>query len=222
MDILWFLKRRITFIRQLFAVSSAPYIDRKARIEAHEEPYVPVFSQDGGEPQFLGEWIEAEESLQALAHACISMATGSLQLYFKAWEREVGKPHSAVVKSAFGKGWPQGYQAHFLEHLGIDIAQEPSFGVLHELVLARNRVQHPEVLQTMRATYGAKDLKKLGRPFFLDERELGLFSDDESPEAAWLMEPSVHVTAEKLEAALTTLQSFADWFEARALAVLYP
>lgn len=52
MDVRFFLTRRIEFIRQLFAIASGPYVERKRKIQAEEQPFVPPYSEDG-EPPFL-------------------------------------------------------------------------------------------------------------------------------------------------------------------------
>jgi len=38
MDVAWFLNQRLDFIRQLYARSSAPFVERRAKIENEEEP----------------------------------------------------------------------------------------------------------------------------------------------------------------------------------------
>ena len=70
MDVRYFLKARTTFIRQLYDTCSAPYLERKQKIEAKEYPFVPPYSEDG-EPPFLQEWIEADESLKKRKDDCI-------------------------------------------------------------------------------------------------------------------------------------------------------
>jgi hypothetical protein len=63
MDVRYFLGERLDFTEQLYVNSAAPFIERKRKIEAEEEPFVPPYSEDP-EPAFLSEWLEAEESLQ--------------------------------------------------------------------------------------------------------------------------------------------------------------
>ena len=69
MDIHYFLGRRISFIRQFHATASEPYNERMRKIRAGEEPFIPPYSEDG-EPPFLDEWLEADESLHVLAYSC--------------------------------------------------------------------------------------------------------------------------------------------------------
>lgn len=62
MNVAWFLSRRLDFIRQFFARSSAPFVDRRTAIENGAAPVVPPYSEDG-EPPFLLEWREATDSI---------------------------------------------------------------------------------------------------------------------------------------------------------------
>jgi hypothetical protein len=56
---------RIKFINQFYKAASLPFAEKKRKIEAEEEPFVPPYSEDA-DPHFLNEWIEADESLQVL------------------------------------------------------------------------------------------------------------------------------------------------------------
>jgi len=46
MNVTWFLNCRLDFIRQLYARSSAPFVDCLTKIESEEEPFVPPYSED--------------------------------------------------------------------------------------------------------------------------------------------------------------------------------
>ncbi|MBB4518248.1 hypothetical protein GGD68_007054 [Paraburkholderia fungorum] len=89
MDVGWFLKQRIGFIRQLYRDSTAPVVERMRLIEAEEPPFEPPYSEDG-EPAFLTEWIEGSDSVQVLGHTCVSILAGALHAYFETWERSAG------------------------------------------------------------------------------------------------------------------------------------
>jgi len=144
MDVRYFLSRRLDFIRQFYEMSSAPFIERKRLIEAEEEPFVPPYSEDP-EPAYLEEWLEAEESLQVLGRTCISMLAAVFHLYFKTWERQIGVPVDASLKGDFKNGWFNGYKAYFARHFRIRFEDGPfRLGVLEEIVLVRNRAQHPD------------------------------------------------------------------------------
>ena len=213
MDARYFLSRRLKFIRQFSEMSSAPFIKRKRQIEAEEEPFAPPYSEDP-EPAFLNEWLEAEESLQALGHMCISMLAAVFHLYFKAWERQIGIPVDASLKGDFKNGWFNGYKAYFARHCFIRFEDSPTkVVVLEEIVLVRNRTQHPESITMDSSHYSDSDLEKLPHPFFIDEDDASLFSETEESERAWLMAPAIRITVEKLFTALDEVESFAEWLE---------
>lgn len=213
MDVRYFLNRKVNFIRQFYEMSSEPFIERKRQIEAEEEPYVPPYSEDP-EPAFLEEWLEAEESLQVVGRTCISMLAAVFHLYFKTWEHQIGIPVDASLKADFKNGWFNGYKAYFARHFRIRFEDSPSkLGVLEEIVLVRNRDQHPESITMDSSHYSDSDLKKLSHPFFIDENDASLFSEAEEGERAWLMAPPIRVTAEKLFTALSEVDSFAEWLE---------
>lgn len=222
MDVLWFLQKRLEFVRQLHDTTSRPYLERKRLIEKGEAPYVPPHSEDG-EPPFLEEWIEADDSLHVLGYSCLSMLATALHLYFKAWQRQAGYSLDPSIKAMFkDNGWLRSYQAHFASRLGIDFADAPGeLELLEELVLARNRVQHPESISQTRPTLSASDLQKIRHPFFLDEREKDLFAEGERIVARWLLTPSVHASPEKVYAAIDTISQFAIWFEDKITTCLY-
>lgn len=213
MDVRYFLNRKVNFIRQFYEMSSAPFVERKRQIEAEEEPYIPPYSEDH-EPAFLEEWLEAEESLQVVGRTCISMLAAVFYLYFKAWERQIGTPVDASLKADFKNGWFNGYKAYFARHFRIRFEDSPSnLGVLEEIVLVRNRDQHPESITMDSSHYSESDLEKLPHPFFIGENDASLFSEAEEGERAWLMPPPIRVTSEKLFTALSEVELFAEWLE---------
>jgi hypothetical protein len=212
-DVRYFLKQRVEFIRQLYVTSSAAYIERKHLIEAGEEPFIAPYSEDP-EPPFLVEWLEAEESLQVLGRTCISMLAAVFHLYFKTWEHQVGIPIDDSLKTDFKNGWLNGYKAYFASHFHIRFEDSPTgLAVLEEIVLARNRIQHPESITTDSTYYSDSDLKKLPHPFFIDGNDDSFFGDIEAGERAWLMAPPIRVTSEKLFTALSEVEKFAEWLE---------
>lgn len=214
MDFLHFLKERIAFIRQFYENAATPFIERKRRVEAEEPPYDnPPYSED--EPAFLGEWLEADESLHVLGCACISMLSASLHLYFRMLELRIGVPLDDDLKRAFRKqGWFVGYREYFKRYWSVPFDKCPAnLAVLEELVLARNRVQHPESIIFQRANYSEADLRKLRRPFFVDDSELPAFAEADEQDKIWLMPPMLHVTAEKLSTAANEVERFANWLE---------
>lgn len=214
MDVRYFLDQRLAFIKQLYVNSSASFIERKRKIEAEEEPFVPPYSEDA-EPAYLSEWLEADESLQVLGGVCVSMLSASFHLYFKTWEHQLGIPVDKSLKPIFRKrGWFHGYREYFFRHFGINFEGSPcQLALLEELVLARNRVQHPDSISSHSSHYSDDDLKKMPRPFFIDDRELEMLAETEKVERKWLLPPTIHVTSKKFLAALSEVARFAKWLE---------
>jgi hypothetical protein len=213
------LKARTAFIRQFYEVTAAPYLERIRKIDAAEEPfdqpYYDEYSSD--EPAYLEEWMEADESLHVLAYACISMLAASLQLYFKTLESMFPRPAGDLFKAVFKKsGWLAGYKAYFTYYADINFGDCPAnLELLEEVVLARNRVQHPEPTQNFKTHYSNYDLKKLSYPFFIDETDAHLLGDADEGEKRWLLPPTLHVTGEKLMAAIEEVEKFCEWLDER-------
>lgn len=214
MNVFYFFNRRLNFIRQFYATASTPYVERKRQIEGEKEPFVPSYSE-GGEPPFLKEWLEADESLHVLAYSCISMLAAALHLYLETWVSQSGVPIDGAMKKSFKKtGWFTGYKTHFSQRFAIDFEACPEkLGLLEEVVLARNRFEHPPSIANLRTQYADADRKKLSHPFLIDEREAALFADAEEGEMVWFIPPTLHVTEKQLLAAVAAVESFAKWFE---------
>ena len=140
------------------------------------------------------------------------MLAAALHLYLKTSERLIHLRIDKSMKPKFKNGWLSGYRACFSHQLGIRFEDCPAdLEVLEEVVLARNRVQHPESIVGQRTLYSNSDLGKLEHPFFVDERERGLLADIDDAERAWLMPPTLHVSAEKLATAIEEVEKFGDW-----------
>jgi hypothetical protein len=223
MDVGWFLHQRVAFIRQLYAISSAPFVERQCLIVAGEAPFEPPYSEDGESP-FLAEWLEADDSVHVLGHACVSMLAAALQVYFKTWQRQARLPIDEAMTKFFKKrGWFTGYQKLFGDQLGVRFNDSPvDLALLEEVVLVRNRVQHPDSLTRVRPNHAEADLERLASPFFLDDRERDLLLEADEGVRTWLMPPTLHVTTDKLRAALDSVDRFGTWFNAAIIAKLYP
>jgi hypothetical protein len=231
MDVLYFLKQRTAFIRQFYEVAAGPYLERKRKIEDGEEPYEQPYYDEysNGEPAYLEEWTEADESLHALAYSCVSMLAAALHLYFVTWEQQLGIPAGDAFKANFKKGWLAGYEAYLAHHIGVNFDNCPTnMELLKEVVIARNRVQHPESsvehfgsITNIKPRYSVADLQKLSRPVFLDEDERKMLAEVDEAVSSWFMPPTLHVTREKLIAAIDEADKFCDWLEGQITNVYY-
>ncbi len=223
MDVRYFLDRRIAFIRQFYATASEPYVERKRKIEAHEEPFVPPYSEDA-EPPFLDEWLEADESLHVLAYSCISMLSTALHLYLESWVKQSRiAVEESMKKSVFKKkGWFIGYDAHFTKHFNIAFKTGTSdLKMLNEVVLVRNRIEHPYSITDQKTQYSASDLKQLRHPFFVDKTEMALLGYSDEEEVSQFMLPTVHISKAQLLAAVAEVEGFSAWFDPAIQTVVY-
>lgn len=212
MDVHRFFSRRIAFIRQFYENASAPFVERKRRIEAGEGPFEPPYSDDG-EPPFIAEWSEADDSLHVLGYASVSMLAAALHLYFRTWEQQCRVKAAEQFKAEFKRGWVSGYRAYCKEILGIDFNDGPcDLKLIEEVVLARNRAQHPDSLVMTLPTYTDSDLKKLPSALFIDLRR-EVYQSLDGIEKEWLMPHTLHVSQEKLIKVINEVERFADWLD---------
>ncbi|MCP3024991.1 hypothetical protein [Cupriavidus basilensis] len=213
MDVAWFLKERLDFIRQLYTSSAAPFIDRQRKIENEEEPFVPPYSEDG-EPPFQLEWEQARDSIDVLGHACLCLLASALQVYLQTrvhlHSRELTDDKR---KSVFRKGWVRGYNRIFTEAFEISFENGPvSIDALEDIVLTRNSIQHGGSITSVKPTHADRK-PGAARSFFLDDREVELLDRMDPDAGTWLARPAVHVDQAKLESALDTVARFVVWLD---------
>ncbi|WP_020507813.1 hypothetical protein [Lamprocystis purpurea] len=214
MDVRYFLGERLAFIQQLYVNCCAPFVDRQRKIDAEEEPYIPLYNEDPDSP-FLSEWLEAEDSIQVIGYTCVSMLSASFHLYLKSWEVELGVPVDAGYKSIFkNHGWFNGYKHYFRAQFGVIFEECPcDIGLLEELTLARNRVQHLETISNQYPRYSEQDLQKMPSPYFINDAQRSMVAAMAEGERDWLLPPVIHVTEEKIFAAISEIARFAKWLE---------
>jgi hypothetical protein len=219
MDLLYFLKARTTFLRDFYKVASAPFAEIKQKIECGEAPFEPHLAKYEDEPPFTTEWIEAERCLDVLGRVCISMLSASLKLYFEAWRTHLGIELRQEDNQALKHGVLRGYKWIFGGRLGIEWANCPAdFAVLEQIFLARNRDQHPDRITTQSAHHHRSDLEKFAEPFFLSDTDCKILADDPELAGNPVFSFRIHVTGEKLLAAINDVDALAEWLEPRLTA----
>lgn len=218
MDVLFFFKERTRFIRQFYSTAAAPFSQTMEAIEQGAPPFDnPPYSEDG-EPAYLVEWMEASEALEVLGRTCLSMLSPSLHLYFKTWERQLGVHwDDGERKKAFRKGFLNGYLICFEQVSGIVRRDCPAdLDLIEQVILARNRDQHPEDITSMRVTHGRVDADTSHHHFFMSEEDRAMFGDREIQSVSFL-NPAVHVSREHLFAAISEAEKLAVWLEVQLL-----
>jgi hypothetical protein len=211
LDIEFFLKERTKFIRYFYETAAAPFVKTMDDIENEVEPYIPPYSEDG-EPPFLSEWLDAKSGLETCGHHALSMLSSSLQLYLKAWVNRLDRYHGMTFDVNFKKkGWFNGYREIFSE-VGLDISVCPArLNIIEQIPLVRNRVQHPEQLTTINVSHAQSDLDKHPNPYFVQNSEMALASDQENQ--SWLFPPTISPTKEKILDAITNVEALCSWLE---------
>lgn len=152
------------------------------------------------------------------------MLASALHLFLEAWVGQSGVPVDDLLKkSEFKKrGWLSGYNAHFTARFGIAFENgHADFKVLEDVVLARNRIEHPSSITDHKTQYSTSDMKKLSNPLFVNNTEIALINLSEDEEPRWFMPPTVHATESQLLAALAEVEKLAEWFDTEIERVVY-
>jgi hypothetical protein len=209
MDILFFLQQRTSFISNFYVTAVTPFESIIDKIQAGVEPYVPPYSEDP-EPAFMEEWVAAGTAVQVLGRTCISMLAAALKLYFTTWDKQL--PMSGTAHP-LGGNLVQGYLERFSHHHGIDSTTCPAnLGVLEQVVLARNRTEHPVDITSLRVDHDKRTLGKYPSPFFMHEDEASFLADPSNP-GQFIFDPTLHVSRKMLFEAIAEAEKLAAWLD---------
>ena len=127
----------------MYRQASACFTETKRKIENSEGEFdYSGWDPDSydGEPPFLTEWQEADEALNLLGQACLSLVQSALKEYLDGclFVTRAGKPQRKGNES-----WFDAYQRFFNEQFGIDWTASPvHVPLIEEINLARNDAQH--------------------------------------------------------------------------------
>jgi hypothetical protein len=210
MDANYFLNFRLDFIKNFYEVGSKPFAAIKYEIEEGIPPYEPPYSEDG-DPPFEAAWGQADDSLNLLGGACISMLAGSLHVFLDTLVKLHGN-EAAFKKTKSDNGWWGKHQNYFKTAENIDFKDSGcDMNLLEEIVLARNRVQHPGNLTGTNAQYLADDLEKVPSLFFVNDTEADIFQRLGDEQSSWLLAPTVYVDLVKLNKAIDEVRKLGSW-----------
>lgn len=206
MDIQVFTNERLIFARFFYSEGVKPFKSIMTLIENEQEPYVPVYDESG-EPQYIYEWIQAQDGIEAVGLAALSMLSSALQLYMNGWldRQEVPKGVGAVSRKG-NKGWFHALKDGIASH-GIDFTQCPiDVDVLEQLVLARNRTQHSEDITSNSVKHLKRDLDKFQSHVFVKPADVPRVNAGFN----WVR---VHVDESNFSQATDSVKMFCNWLE---------
>lgn len=214
MDIRWFLKQRLDFIRNHYDCSTSTFLNITRQIEGGEAPFDnPPFSEDG-EPAFQIEWEDANTSIDLIGISCVSLLSDALKLYLnsiKKWEFrfEFGETENKALK----KGYVGAFKAAMGDILNTDwVESGVDFEILEQVVLARNQGQHGNDITGFRVKIDAKTIQRHPRPIFGRSEEIEAMDGED------LVFRNVHGITMKIDraslfAAIDEIEKLGDWVE---------
>ncbi len=89
MNVFYFLEERISFVRQFYRKAGEPFKETMRLIECGEEPFSPLYDEDGGF-LYVGEYIQASESLDLLGIMCLTTLSSSFSAFLQALTNQIG------------------------------------------------------------------------------------------------------------------------------------
>ena len=222
MDVSYFLKERTKLIRYIFENGEQPFREIQRKIGAEEEPFIPPYSEDS-EPAFVAEWMDAEAAVELLGLSCISMLSDSIKLYFNTLQSEIGfvfTPEEQKPQKEKGvKVSKPGFVEMNAFALGVILDTDwvdshVDFGLVEQIVLARNRVQHGEYLTSFRVQHDPNTMNKFSRPYFISEAEERDWNERDGDVDSFF-KPHVEVGRDKLFAAIKEVEKLADYVDSQ-------
>ncbi|QSX28542.1 hypothetical protein JYB88_09515 [Shewanella cyperi] len=212
MDIVCFLKERTKFIKYYYENGILPFEHTKQLIENGLAPYEPPYSEDS-EPPFLSEWLDADTAFDTVGHTALTMLSSSVQLYLKEWIRQIEQWSRVEITVNFKKNNGLRQYSEIFDKLGFSVRPCPAnVDLIEQILLVRNRIQHPEQLTSLNIEHSQNDLKKYPKPFFARESEYSYFSNNDNVDS-WLIQPSVTVTKEMVIEAISQVEIFCTWLD---------
>ncbi|MCC5884776.1 MAG: hypothetical protein JJU25_19325 [Halomonas sp.] len=216
MDTQYFALSRVDFILGFYEKAVFPFVEAKRLIEEQKPPYEPEYSESD-EPPFLSEWLDADQAIDILGIQCASLLCSALKLFLEeslegVFRRNAHKITKAIktkgaYNSAFKKGWLNGYRELFEKEFNLDWQDSRvNLILLEELILIRNRGQHPEHITMMSNSFSESDLKKISSPFFIDDAHGNKDLNDFLP-------PTIKPKPEKMKSAFEESTKLINWLE---------
>jgi hypothetical protein len=216
MDIARLLRERTDIIRLFYTRGQQAFVQMKLDIESEEGDWEPPQfnpDTDDGEPPFLAEWLQAEQTRELVGMLAVSLLSDTLKLYFEMMEKELRVQFTSIKerKATFKKhGFVEVYRQMLETITGAAYANCPvDFAMIEQVVLTRNAVAHNDDFFSFRTKHTEKTLKKHSNPFFVDDA--AATTPGARPSYAPLM---VEVSEAKIMRTVDEVEKLADWVSA--------
>lgn len=210
MDILAGLKEKLRLIEKFYEASSAPFRETMRKIDQGEPPFAPPYFDPEGygsdEPPFLEEWQEADDGLNIIGQAALSLIQSALREYLD------GFIFVSKEKNPAGTGnWFRRYQAFFLETYGIDWESGPmSPAQIEEINFARNDIQHSGQEFGMTRRQNKEHSRRFPEGIFIHEIDKAI-----ARESAMEWQSRIYVTQENLQEAVQRVERFCEFLDGK-------
>mgnify|MGYP001033864192 CR=1 FL=1 len=145
MDLLYFLRERVDFIRYFYGATVPVFDETKRKIDEGEDPFADwPLGEYSDAPAFAEEWGRADFATNVVGLACLGMLQTVFQSFLKEHLTEMGGAELLNEVSKMKKGnLFANYREFFNEKWGIDWASSGANLVLIEqMILARNDFNH--------------------------------------------------------------------------------
>jgi len=209
MDILTGLREKLEFIERFYYGALPEFVVTKRKIENHEVPFVPrEFDPDHDwdtDPPFLNEWQDADDSINLVGQAALSLVQTSLREYLDAFVWLCGS------KPPAGKGdWFARYKGFFLEEYDIDWDAGPvPPAEIEEINLARNDIQHTGQIFGLTRRQSKEHRRRFPAGIFAHEIDRQMYVGREDAELR------IYVTEENLHQAIRRVCRFCEYLDAQ-------
>jgi hypothetical protein len=199
---------KLEFIRRFYEITSEPFVETKRKIDQHEEPF-SNFDVEDGEPPFLLEWEEADQSLNVLGKSCLCLLQNSFTNYLKAFIQHYAPVDENVTLENVGSNGLERYRRVFWGRFNIDWVTSPvDVDALEEINLARNDIQHGGTFYNLEHRQDDKYFDRFPDSIFADEFERGLV-----PAAGAAQPYRITVSKANLLAAIKSVEDFCAYLD---------
>ena len=204
---------KLNFIRRFYEITSEPFTETKRKIEQHEEPFSRSDIEDE-EPPYLVEWLDANESLNILGKACLSLLQDALMKYVSAFVEHYAPSDARVTWDSLTdptlkKNRILKYKQLFLGRYNIDWeASSIAVDRVEEIILARNGIQHGGNFYNLEHRQGNDYFERFPDSIFADELERELYPAGEAAQPY-----RITVSKDNLFAAIQSVEEFCTYLD---------